>query len=276
MNQGARSGGTHGSTIATTAKAVAGIVAVVAGLAAYFNTPSGERTCMSAARRSVSIPFFCAESVKPVELDDATAFLDRFIGRAGASTPSNAWGMLSTEVQAETPLERFEAAWKPVHWAERMGSIERGEAFNSFVVKYRTYSGGEGGYAATKGTVTDRHVTVVLRRTDPYSEIEPGTGLALEITQLGAASRDAVQDVSFVPVRLTRTVTPVERPMTGAQTTAPQPASTLAAYCMVQRDDTDPSSTWVRTGLGWLSVDGAAVQVDSAPPSCDSHHVSGG
>lgn len=251
---------------------MAASVTVLGGIAGYFATATGDRTCQSLARRGAFLPVLCSESVKEVSVDEAVVFIDKFFGRAGASTPKNAWRMLADEVQAEVPVDDFEAAWKPVHWAERIGAVEPGEAFNSFFVRYRTYKGSTASYSAKAGSVTERHTIITLRKKEPHDGVEASTGLPLEISDLGPADRDRIDDVRFVQARLTQTVTPVERPSRDAQPTAPQPASVLAAYCMVVSED--PTATpWVRTGLGWIPVDGTAVTLDGTPPLCDSHHV---
>lgn len=251
-------------------KFVAAALGAVAALAAFLATGPGDRTCRLTAEMGLFIPTACPDTYRAVSLDDATQFLDKFIGRAGASAPERAWQMMSSEMRQQIAREAFTAEWE-YDWAERTGLIRPGSSYNSFDVTYRTYRGvtdKDHDYTADSGEVADHHETYVLRYSDA---LELATGLPLEVSDSGGRVRDDVERVDLAKVRLTRAVKPMELPRSNAQPVGVRVGpGWLSVYCAI---DTSHEGQWLRTGLGWVSV----ADTDRAPQgvptrACDPHH----
>jgi len=85
--------------------------------------------------------FACKEEFQAVPIDEATATVDSFLGRASGARPQEAWDMLSAAVQARFPAADFETDWDKFLWAERTGDIESQENRNTWLVTFRTYAG---------------------------------------------------------------------------------------------------------------------------------------
>lgn len=251
---------------------VTAALGTVAALGAFLATGLGDRTCRFTAEMGLFVPTACPDTYRPVPLDDATQFLDKFIGRAGASAPERAWQMMSAEMRQQIAREAFAAEWN-FDWAERTGVIRPGSSYNAFDVTYRTYRGvtdKDHDYTADSGEVADHHETYVLRYSDA---VDLATGLSLEVSGAGGRVRDDVERIYLEKVRLTRAVKPMERPRSNAQTVGIRVGpGWLSVYCAI---DNPQGGQWLRTGLGWVSVADTDRAVQGVPTrACDPHHLS--
>lgn len=205
----------------------------------------------------------CDPEFQVVSTTDASAFMDSFLGRAGAADPREAWELMTPELQARTPLRDFSALWD-VLWAERRGALDSEAGFNRWRVHYRTYGGATN--EDSRGDINERSFSVQLQRV--------GDGQRLRLVDITSADRDDGGTVAYAGGYVRVSVPSYNLPSSHSRIAAPhlKAGGLLRILCSTQDQG---GRLWARTPLGWIAVDDLDVRNwdPQAGAQCDPHHA---